>query len=238
MRPRHSIWIGYDPREAGAYAVARETIQRNTLSQIPIRGVVLQDLKDKGLYYRPTSKQDGRLWDDISEAPMATEFAISRFLVPHLAGDGWALFVDADVMARKNIDRIFSQADPSKAVMVVKHNHQPHEGGLKMDGQAQLRYARKNWSSVCLWNVDHPANKALTIDMINSVPGRDLHAFNWLPDELIGALDPKWNFLVGESDPSIDPAIVHFTSGIPTMVGYENCAFATEWRDELKRWAS
>ena len=238
MRPRHSIWIGYDPREAGAYAVARNSIEAHTLSQIPIRGVILDDLREQGLYRRPTSRNDGRLWDDISEAPMATEFACSRFLVPHLANDGWALFVDCDVLVRKNLDRIFSLADPSKAVMVVKHNHQPHEGGLKMDGQAQLRYARKNWSSVCLWNADHPANKALTINMINSVPGRDLHAFSWLQDDLIGELPAQWNWLVGHSDPAIDPAIVHFTDGIPTMPGYENCAFAADWRRELKRWAA
>jgi len=36
----------------------------------------------------------------------------------------------------------------------------------------------------------------------------------------------------------IDPAIVHFTDGIPTMAGYEDCAFADEWRAELERWAA
>jgi hypothetical protein len=28
-----------------------------------------------------------------------------------------------------------------------------------MDGQAQTRYARKNWSSVMVFNCDHPANE-------------------------------------------------------------------------------
>jgi hypothetical protein len=107
-----------------------------------------------------------------------------------------------------------------------------------MDGQAQTRYARKNWSSVILWNVDHPANKALTIELVNSVPGRDLHRFCWLEDDLIGELHPKWNWLVGHSDPEIDPAIVHFTDGIPTMQGYEDSEYADEWRAELERWAA
>jgi hypothetical protein len=101
-------------------------------------------------------------------------------------------------------------------------------------GQAQTRYARKNWSSVILSSTSTtPANRALTTDLVNSVPGRDLHRFCWLDDAQIGALEPKWNWLVGHSDPAIDPAIVHFTDGVPSMPGYENCAFADEWRGHL-----
>lgn len=237
MAVKHSIWIGFDPREADAFAVARYSINKHLITPIPVRGVVLTDLRTGGLYTRPTSHRDGRLWDDISEAPMSTEFACSRFLVPKLAGSGWALFMDADMLVRTDLLKLFSQADPTKAVMVVKHNHQPTEK-VKMDGQEQTRYARKNWSSVILWNVDHPANKALTTELVNSVPGRDLHRFCWLEDDLIGELHPKWNWLVGHSDPEIDPAIVHFTDGIPTMEGYEDCEFADEWRAALERWAA
>jgi hypothetical protein len=103
-----------------------------------------------------------------------------------------------------------------------------------MDGQIQTRYARKNWSSVMVLNCDHPANQALTTDLVNSATGRYLHGFNWLCDDQIGALDPKWNWLVGHSDPAIDPAIVHFTDGTPDMVGYEDQPFADEWRNHLK----
>jgi hypothetical protein len=234
---KHSIWIGFDPREAAAFAVAKHSINRHLITPIPVRGLVLTDLRTGGLYNRPTSRRDGRLWDEISEAPMATEFACSRFLVPRLAGSGWALFMDCDMLVRTDLLKLFSLADPSKAVMVVKHNHQPPEG-VKMDGQAQTRYARKNWSSVVLFNCDHPANKALTTELVNSVPGRDLHRFCWLEDDQIGELHCRWNWLVGHSDPIIDPAIVHFTDGIPTMAGYEDCAFAGEWRAELERWAA
>jgi hypothetical protein len=234
---KQSIWIGFDPREADAFAVARHSINRHLITPIPVRGVVLSGLRAAGLYNRPTSRRDGRLWDEISEAPMATEFACSRFLVPDLAQSGWAVFMDCDMLVRTDLMKLFQQADPAKAVQVVKHNHQPPEG-IKMDGQAQTRYARKNWSSVILWNVDHPANKALTIELVNSIPGRDLHRFCWLEDDLIGELHPKWNWLVGHSDPEIDPAIVHFTDGIPTMQGYEDSEYADEWRAELERWAA
>jgi hypothetical protein len=232
-----SIWLGFDPREADAYAVAHSSIRRRLTAPWPVRGVMLESLRRAGLYTRPTSRRDGRLWDDISAAPMATEFAISRFLVPHLAQEGWALFMDCDVLARANLDRLFDLADPTKAVMVVKHDHQPAEGTM-MDGQAQTVYPRKNWSSVMLFNVKHPANAALNVDLVNTVPGRDLHRFCWLGDGDIGELPPEWNYLVGVSDPSIDAKIAHFTLGVPSMEGHNNCQYANEWFDELNRWAA
>ncbi|AZV23763.1 hypothetical protein EJ079_21730 [Mesorhizobium sp. M7A.F.Ce.TU.012.03.2.1] len=237
-----SIWIGWDPREADAYAVARHSIRSHAIAPIPVRGVVLTDLRTGQHYTRPTLRHGGRLIDVLSrrddyDGAMATEFACSRFLVPKLAKSGWALFMDCDVLVRRDLLALFNQADPSKAVMVVKHDHRP-AGTVKMDGQAQTLYARKNWSSVILWNVDHPANAGLTMDLVNSVPGRDLHRFCWLDDSLIGELDPQWNFLVGHSDPAIDPAIVHFTDGVPSMSGYEDCAYADEWRAALERWAA
>ena len=237
MAMKQSIWVGFDPREADAFAVARHSINRHLITPIPVRGVVLTDLRTGGLYSRPTSRRDGRLWDDISDAPMSTEFACARFLVPQLAKSGWALFMDGDMLVRKDLLALFKEADPDKAIMVVKHNYHP-PAGTKMDGQAQTVYPRKNWSSVMLFNCDHPANQALTVEMINSVPGRDLHAFKWLDDNLIGELHPRWNWLVDHSDPDIDPAIVHFTEGTPAMPGYEDCEYADEWHAELRRWAA
>jgi hypothetical protein len=232
-----SVWIGFDPREVDAYAVARSSIRRHTLAPIPVSPVELDSLRARGLYRRPTERRDGRLWDVISDAPMATEFACSRFLVPHLAGSGWALFMDCDMLVRTNISRLFEICDPTKAVMVVKHHHEPPEGE-KMDGQIQTRYARKNWSSVMAFNCDHPANKALTVDMVNTFPGRDLHRFCWLEDHMIGELTPSWNWLAYHSSPEIDPDIVHFTEGLPSMLGYEDQPYADEWRRELLAWAA
>lgn len=232
-----SIWIGFDPRETDAFAVARSSMARSGHYYIPIHGIRLQDLRERMLYLRPTSRRNGRLWDDLSEAHMSTEFANSRFLVPMLAETGLALFIDCDMLVRGNIEELFSAVDRSKAVTVVKHHFEPPEG-VKMDGQAQTRYARKNWSSMCVWNCDHPANKALTLATINEWPGRDLHAFKWLTDDQIGEVGAEWNWLVGHSDPSVDPKIVHFTDGIPSMPGFENVPFADEWRAELQRWAA
>jgi lipopolysaccharide biosynthesis glycosyltransferase len=233
---RQTVWVGFDPREAAAFAVARHSIATRLKTPIPIRGLVLADLKAQGLYTRPTSIRDGRMWDDISEAPMSTEHANARFLVPHLAQSGWAVFMDGDMLVRTDLKRLFDECDSDKAVMVVKHDYRPPEG-MKMDNQVQSQYARKNWTSMIAFQCEHPANKALTVELVNTVPGRDLHRLCWLEDKYIGELDPKWNFLVGYSDRSIDPAIAHFTSGLPNMTGYENSDFADEWWAELNRWA-
>jgi hypothetical protein len=90
---------------------------------------------------------------------------------------------------------------------------------------------------VMLFNVDHPANKGLTVDVVNTLPGRDLHAFCWLADHEIGDLGPEWNWLAGEQDPIQDPKIVHHTLGSPCMAGYESAPYADEWRACLAAWA-
>lgn len=236
-----SIWIGFDPREAAAYAVAGYSCGRYLTQQIPIKGLVLGVLQRFGLYKRPIEWRKSAvdapiMWDVPSNHPMATQHANARFFVPIVAKSGWAMFTDGDVLFRANVARMFDDLDPAKALYCVHHNHVP-QNTIKMDGQVQSQYGRKNWSSVMVFNCDHPANKSLTLDMLNTLPGRDLHRFCWLDDSEIGELDPTWNWLVGESDPAIDPKLVHFTNGVPDMTGYENVPFADEWRSTLEAWA-
>lgn len=241
-----SVWIGWEPREADAFAVAKYSVARHLAAKTTsIHGVVLSKLRRDGLYWRPHTTRGNQLWDEISDAPMATQFACSRFLVPHLVRarsksptrPRWAVFMDCDMLVRADIGKLFAQCDPSKAVMVVKHDHNPAET-VKMDGQAQTRYSRKNWSSVCVFNVDHPANEALTVGLVNEAPGRDLHGFCWLRDDEIGEIGPEWNYLVGHTTAKVEPKIVHFTDGIPTMQGYEFCDYAGEWTRALEEWAA
>jgi len=100
-----------------------------------------------------------------------------------------------------------------------------------MDGMVQTSYSRKNWSSVMLFNCSHPSNKNLTVDLVNTVPGRDLHRFCWLKDNEIGELPLEWNYLVGYSKLNgSKPALVHFTHGLPDLAGYEDQEYADEWR--------
>lgn len=246
----NSIFIGFDPREAGAFAVACHTVRKHLTQPLPVRGLILSQLQKAGLYTRPTRKRingDGHLEmvDELSIRPdydgrISTEHAIARFLVPHLAKTGLALFMDGDTLVRGNIARVFEKLDHKKAIHCVKHRHEP-EASTKMDGQVQVGYARKNWSSFVIFNLWHPANRSLTLEMVNTVPGADLHRFCWLDqhggEELIGELDAGWNYLVGVSPHMDNPKVAHYTLGTVEMPGYEESQFADEWRDERDDWA-
>lgn len=239
-----SVWIGYDPRETAGFAVARFSAKRHMAMRLPTRGLVLDNLRRDGLYRREMQTRAGPmghpiLWDPISEAPCSTEFAISRFLVPILAKEGWAMFMDCDVLVRANLNRVFDSLDPSKALYCVKRREMPDASGTKMDGQMQVPYRRKLWSSVCIWNCEHSATRALTLNMVNTWPGRDLHAFTWIDDTEIGELDPAWNHLADiDPVPACGPKIVHYTLGTPDMEGHDGGSFSEEWWTELNLWAS
>lgn len=253
MTPR-SIFLGYDSRESTAFAIARYSIRRFD-RYTPIWGLVLSKLQLEGLYRRPTETKingDGRrqLIDVLSkrddyDGSISTEHANARFLILEimrrwnkgLIPSGWALFCDCDVMFMDNPDKLFALADQSKALMCVHHDYRPKET-QKMDGQLQTVYPRKNQSSVMLLNLDHPANKALTLEMVNTLPGRDLHRFAWLDGDEIGELPPEWNYLVGVSKlpDGVKPKIVHFTLGLPDMAGWEKQEYAEEW-NALKPYA-
>lgn len=230
MRPTPPcrVFLGWDASQMIAHNVAQFSLQRNATVRCDVRRIAMPELRASGLYRRPTGHTEHGYWDEISGAPMSTGHAIARFLVPALCHhEGWALFTDGDVLFRSDIAGLFSLADESKAIHVVQHYQFPN-ASVKMEGQTQTTYPRKNWSSVILFNCGHPANKALTVDLVNSVPGRDLHRFCWLQDNLIGQLPARWNVLIGEEDIP-DPGIAHFTLGLPNLKGFEHCDFSDEW---------
>lgn len=222
------VFIGWDENERRACTVADYSLHRSaSRSPVHVDRISMLTVKD---YARPTTTlPTGQLFDEISDAPMSTAHAIARFWVPRLCEfTGWALFTDGDVLFRDDVSRVFACADPAYAVMVVQHEPMP-EQGKKKRGHVQQAYPRKNWSSVILWNCGHLANRALTPEVLNGWPGRDLHAFRWLRDEQIGALPSRWNHLVGVSAPDPNPAIVHYTLGTPDVDGHDADAYADEW---------
>lgn len=223
------VFLGWDSSQLIAWNIAAFSLQKHASARCDVRRIAMPELRAQGLYRRPTGHTDHGYWDDISGAPMSTGHAIARFLVPALCNyQGWALFTDGDVLFRADVAGLFqAYAESDRAVHVVRHQHVPQDAA-KMSGEVQTTYARKNWSSVILWNCGHPANRALTVDLVNSLPGRDLHRFCWLEDDLIGALSPSWNVLIGEES-TVDTAIAHFTLGTPDLKGYEHQRFSDEW---------
>lgn len=236
MKQPLRVVIGYDKREDDAYTVCRHSLMRHSSIPLHINRLDIRSLKAAGLYTRPYTTNGGQMIDERDGRPFSTEFAFSRFLVPALTMyDGWAVFCDCDFLFTADIAEVTKFLDPSKAVMVVKHDHIPQET-VKMDGVSQGSYPRKNWSSFILWNNAHPANRMLDLHEVNHKPGKWLHGFGWLRDDQIGELPAEWNWLAGVNDPvhtEFAPAAIHYTLGIPSMPGHEDAPYAEHWRYEL-----
>ena len=216
------VFIGYDPREDIAYQVCKHSILKHQ-PNADVRPLKQSELRDGGWYTRPADKL------------ASTEFTFTRFLIPELANfNGWAVFMDCDMILTTDIKELFDQADDRYAVMCVKHDYKVKEE-FKMDGQKQTIYPRKNWSSVVLWNCGHPSNKVVDQDMVNEkeLNGAYFHRFNWLNDEEIGELDHTWNYLVGVYDDIEKPNIIHYTEGGPWFENYRDCEFNELWKQEL-----
>lgn len=224
------VYIGFDPREEVAFDVCRHSLIMRSTTPLHVVGLKRPALQYAGLYRRTFHVEQGQQIDDIDNRPFSTEFSFSRFLVPALCQyEGWALFVDCDFLFLADIAELLPAMDDSKAVMVCKQLHDPHEL-VKMDGVAQTRYLRKNWSSLMFMNCGHPATRRLTVDAVNREPGSWLHQFQWLPDDCIGELPPQWNWIEGVTEGA--PKAVHYTVGGPWFPDYKSVAYAQEWRDE------
>lgn len=224
---RLKVFVGFSANEMVATRVAESSIHQYSKGGADIRRICRLSLYPN--YTRPTEYRAGTLWDAISGAPMSTDHAIARFFIPWLCDyQGWALFTDGDILCRRNVADLFALADDRYALMCVQHGD-IHSEGVKKDGAIQQSYPRKNQSSVMLMNCAHKSNMALTLDVLNAWPGRDLHAFRWLQDHEIGQLPAQWNYLVNVNEPMENPSIVHYTLGTPNIPGHERDPWSQEW---------
>ena len=210
------IFMGYDPREAIVYHVCANSIIRYSSEPVAFTPLALNNLKG---YEEKHS--DG-----------SNTFIYSRFLVPYLMDyQGWALFIDGDMLLRDDIAKLWAQRDASKAVIVVKHDYKT-KVQKKYLGARNEDYPRKNWSSVVLWNCGHPANKILTPEFVSIATGAQLHRFTWLGDDLIGALSKIWNWLPDEFGRNDSAKLLHWTLGAPCFHDFVHVDMADEWHRE------
>jgi len=229
------IYIGYDIREHDAYCVARHTILKHT-PNASVTPLVQDDLRHMGLYRRSSYIDPaGVIRDSEDDKPFSTAFTFTRFLVPFLmARHGWAVYMDCDMIIRHDLNELWGFRDDKYALMCVKHMQKIAKGETKMMGDAQEPYNRKNWSSMMMINCSHKEHRNLSLDDVNTKPGRWLHGFNWIggnpPETYIGELPVHWNWLEGYSSKYLDPAIVHLTRGGPWLKDWQEVAFADEWR--------
>lgn len=212
-------YLGWDPLEDNAYEVAKHSLARHATCDLRITPIKQRAMRKAGLFWREWQLDaDGQWWDIEDGRPFSTEFAFTRFLCPALARrDGvsdWSIFCDPDFLFLADVRELAEEFDAGKALMCVQHDFRPL-AARKMDGQLQVPYRRKNWSSLMAFNMKHPANARLTPECVNTATGSWLHGMEWLKDEEIGALDPAWNSLVGYPGYPAASKALHYTLGGP-----------------------
>jgi hypothetical protein len=218
------IFIGWDSQEPIAFSVAVSSLMRHARYPVIFTPLIQNTLLAAGVYTRERQPNE------------ATEFSLTRFLVPFLSNyEGYSLFLDCDVLARADVHDLllYALAAPDKAIHVVQHDYVPKSAD-KFGGHVQTRYAKKNWSSVMLF--DNAKCTALTPEYVNTATGLELHRFQWLESDVqIGSLPLEWNHLVGEYQPNPDAKLIHYTLGTPCFVEYAACEHADAWWEEYWR---
>jgi hypothetical protein len=216
------VFIGYDRKEPVAFGVLAHSINARASEPVAIAPVMLSQL--------------GHVFTRARHPLQSTDFSFSRFLVPHLCDyQGWAVFMDCDMLVVDDITKLWKLRDEKYAVQVVKHRHVPKEA-VKFLDQPQTKYEKKNWSSVMLFN--NAACRALTPDYVNSASGLELHQFKWLGDDArIGDIPHRWNHLVDYDPPrpAGELSLLHYTTGGPYFEAYRACGYADLWLAERER---
>jgi len=209
-----NIFIGYDNKEKVAFNTLAYSIIKNSTKPVAITPIALNNIKDDFVRER----------NNLS----STEFSFSRFIIPHLMNyQGWALFMDCDMLMKADIAELWRLRDDKYAVQVCKHDYVPKEK-TKFLGQTQTVYPKKNWSSFMLMNCRKCTQ--LTPNYVNRASGLELHQYKWLEgDHLIGELPLEWNWLVGEYSYNEDVKNVHYTKGGPYFKDYKGCDYNLDW---------
>lgn len=218
------IFVGWDPREAEAYHVFCHSLIRHASKPIAIIPLVQQQLRDAGLFWRSRDEK------------AATEFSMTRWLVPHLSGyEGVSIFADCDMLMQADIHEVVGIVDDAP-VAVCQHDYLP-KSTTKMDGQVQTVYPKKNWSSFMVFNNGHEKCRALTPELVShpSHAPSYFHQFFWLDTLAPGALPLDWNWLVGEYERNPDAKNLHYTLGGPWFDQTKDCDCADLWLEERDR---
>jgi hypothetical protein len=186
------VFVGYDNRQPVSFNVLQQSIINTAKKPVSITALVLPTL--------PLRRQG------------LTPFTWSRFLVPYLCDyQGWALFLDIDMILRHDISELFNYANDKYAVMVSKNEH------------------KFEWASAILFNCAHASNKILTPDFIEHANA--LHQISWLKEDEVGAFPGEWNHLVGYDKERPDAKLVHYTQGVPAFEETSDSEYAKEWQD-------
>ena len=207
-----TIYIGYDSTMNDLEGVC-ETSIRKTIEEAHSNGEFQEYTR-----FSPTIKML-----DISKLPdynreyanQSTEFTYSRFLIPYLENyEGFSLFIDNDFIFKKSLLPMFYYLNPDDAVACIKYPQYQHDES-KFNGEVNIDYPCKLWSSMMFFNNSHEDCKKLTPEVVNTWTGKQLHQFEWT--DAISEIPQKYIFVEGYDNPEEkwDYTGIHYTRGGP-----------------------
>jgi hypothetical protein len=211
-----NIYIGYDSNHGDLHEVNKKSL----LKKLNIgNGHLMNECR-----WEPEIK-----FLDIAKLPdynreyanQSTEFTYSRFLIPHLENyEGFSIFIDNDFIWRKPILPLFYYLNMDDAVACIKYPQIKHDE-QKFNGEVNIDYPCKLWSSLMVFNNGHEDCKKLTPEVVNTWTGAQLHQFEWT--DKISPIPEKYIFTEGYDNPDEkwDYTGIHYTRGGPWIKGMD-----------------
>jgi len=186
------IYIGVDSRQPIAFQVLAHSIYTRCSVPVSITPLYIDQLPIKRMGL--------------------TQFTYTRYLVPWLSKyQGRSIFLDADMLVLGDIYELYTLADPSKDVCVVKNRQ-------KFEWASMMVFNNERCKKLTPQYIDDPTSKPMT--------------FEWTDN--IGELPNEWNYCVGYDVSRETEKLIHFTQGIPCFSETQSCEYAKEWQEEYK----
>jgi hypothetical protein len=145
----------------------------------------------------------------------STAFTYSRFLIPYLENyEGFSMFIDDDILFEKSLLPMFYYLNPDDAVACIQYPQYEHDS-TKFNGEINIDYPCKLWSSLMIFNNGHEDCKKLTPEVVNTWTGAQLHQFEWT--DKISKIPEHYIFTEGYDNPETkwDCSGYHYTRGGP-----------------------
>jgi lipopolysaccharide biosynthesis glycosyltransferase len=219
------VFIGWDPAQAEAAEVCKYTLLKHSTLPVQVNFLRLKDLKEQKLIWK-------------NDPAATTETTMTRWLVPHLSNyHGWSLYVDPDFVFFADIRELFQSQEPRYATMVVKTPYKP-KSTTRLDGRVTAAYGRKCWSSLMLFNCEHPKSKQLTPEYINNSNMSNLHRMDWANTNEIGGISEEWQVIPGHTDIAILQSPIkalHYTEGGPWTAAGRSVPYGWYYGEALQQ---
>ena len=214
-----NIYIGYDSRHTSVAELNKKCLESSI-----IFGAGSGETYNQMDKWVPEIK-----FLDISKIPeytrdyanQSTEFTYSRFLIPYLENyEGFSIFLDDDILFTESILPMFYFLDLEDAVACIQYDFDKYVD-TKFNGEKNVSYPKKLWSSLMIFNNAHEDCKKLTPEIVNTESGKYLHQFEWT--DKISEIPDWYVFTEGHDTEETNwrPSAYHYTRGGPWIEGMD-----------------